>query len=111
MRHFGIKPLAAPALTMRGRHVGLCSCLVDEHEMLGIELLPGLLASASARPRCQAGPARRRARFFLKVIFSLAKKRQIVPYPTRTLRAASSRLRLLLPIVTTEAIMAICPSR
>ena len=30
MRHFGIKPLAAPALTMRGRHVGLCPCLVDD---------------------------------------------------------------------------------
>jgi hypothetical protein len=58
MRHFGIKPLAAPALTMRGRHVGLCSCLVDEHEMLGIELLPGLLLFGRSS---DARGARRRA--------------------------------------------------
>ena len=47
MRHFGIKPLAAPAPAMRGRHVGLCPCLVDEHETLGIELL---LVFLPARP-------------------------------------------------------------
>jgi hypothetical protein len=39
--------LAAPAPAMRGRHVGLCPCLVDEHETLGIELL---LVFLPARP-------------------------------------------------------------
>lgn len=47
VRHFGIKPLAAPASSMRGRHVGLRPGLVNEHETLSIE---ELLAFPPARP-------------------------------------------------------------
>src|ERR1700730_7702148 len=55
----GIKPLAAPAPAMRGRHVGLCPCLVDEHETLGIELLlvflPALPPGRYVRPLLLGG--------------------------------------------------------
>jgi hypothetical protein len=37
--HFRIKSLAAPASSMRGRHVGLHPGLVNEHETLSLELL------------------------------------------------------------------------
>jgi hypothetical protein len=47
VRHFGVKPLAAPAASMGGRHVGLYPCLIDEDEALGIEQLLTLLP---ARP-------------------------------------------------------------
>lgn len=42
VRYFGIKPLTAPAASMRGRHVGLRPGLINEHEVLGIELLLAL---------------------------------------------------------------------
>jgi hypothetical protein len=39
VRRLGVEPLAAPAASMGGRHVGLRPGLIDEHEALGIELL------------------------------------------------------------------------
>jgi hypothetical protein len=42
VRRLGVKPLAAPAASMCGRHGGLRPGLIDEHEALGIELLLAL---------------------------------------------------------------------
>ena len=98
----GAASFASLCPSAQTRHLCGCAALIDENELFGIKIKLAVKPGLPRPPESFAVLLLRRERFFLKVIWRLAKKCQIVagqadrPRSSRRRSAISARLMSLM---------------